>query len=212
MTKADIAAERLETAIINCELPPGAVFQEAELCELLDLGRTPVREALLRLSGENLVSISRAGVQIPGIDAVAMLKLLELREPIERLTIEKAVQRMTDDDLRLFSDIRTRIVAIADDDRDSFMAILREIHRAIAGASKNEFVSATLRTTQGLSRRFWRYYLTEKDQRAAKRIYCDLLKAIIARDEQDALCQAATLMNHLRDFANGRIDKYQRFP
>lgn len=52
-TKAETAAEMLEKAIVNCDIDPGAVVAEAELMDMLGLGRTPVREALVRLSKDD---------------------------------------------------------------------------------------------------------------------------------------------------------------
>ena len=49
-TKAEQAHDIIELAIVNCELAPGAVYSEADLAEILDMGRTPVREALVKLN------------------------------------------------------------------------------------------------------------------------------------------------------------------
>ena len=205
MTKADLAAERLEAAIINCELPPGSLFQESELAEMVGLGRTPVREALLRLSSENLVRLSRSGVLVPELNALTMLKLLELREVIERLTLEKALRRLTSQDRQRFEAIRTALQALSAQDRSGFMEQLREIHRAIAEASKNEFVQYTLKATQGLSRRFWRYFASDDDQRFCIELYLTLMDALIDGDQQIALKQSAALIGYLRDFTSRQM-------
>src|SRR4051794_17611798 len=47
--QAEDARRRLEDMIVTLELKPGTVWSETELSERLDLGRTPVREALKRL-------------------------------------------------------------------------------------------------------------------------------------------------------------------
>ena len=60
-TKAALAAEKIEAAIVNCELSPGAVIVEAELTEWLGLGRTPVREALMSLANANLLRLGKGG-------------------------------------------------------------------------------------------------------------------------------------------------------
>ena len=54
-TKAEQAAEQLEAAIVSCQLAPGTVMTETELSEYLEIGRTPVREALTKLANEHLV-------------------------------------------------------------------------------------------------------------------------------------------------------------
>ena len=205
-TKAELAAEMLETAIVNCNLEPGAVVAEADLMEMLGLGRTPVREALVRLSSENLVRLGRAGIVIPELNAMTMLKLLELREPIERLSIQKAVQRHNDADMARFAQILARLEPLPRDDRSGFMDILRQIHSALAEASKNEFILSTMKTTQGLSRRFWRYFATDEDQKFCTDLYCALLRGLMSGDAAVPVRKSEELMTYLRTFTKRQME------
>lgn len=148
-----MTANQIEAAIVDCELAPRAVIVEAERSEWLGLGRTPVREALVSLANANLLRLGRGGVVIPELNAMTMLKLLELREHIERLCIQKAVDRQTEEDHQAFKELHSRFKDIPNDDRAGFMAVLWDIHIAVATASQNEFIDSALRTTQGLSRR-----------------------------------------------------------
>lgn len=206
-TKAESAAEMLETAIINCDLEPGAVMVEADLVDMLGLGRTPVREALVKLSSENLVRLGRGGVVIPELNAFTMLKLLELREPIERLCIQKAIQRQDASDRMEFQRILDQLVPLEVADRQGFMALLRQVHLALAAASKNDFILSSLKTTQGLSRRFWCYFATEEDQRFCIDLYCTLLKGLIDQDESAAVGQSERLMTYLREFTRKQLNE-----
>ncbi len=206
-TKAEIAAEMLEAAIVNCDIEPGSVMVEADLVEMLGLGRTPVREALVRLSSENLVRLGRAGIVIPELNAITMLKLLELREPIERLCIQKAILRRTDEDTKRFQQILETLEPLPSDDRSGFMDLLRQIHRALAEASKNEFILSTMKTTQGLSHRFWRYFATDEDQRFCTGLYCRLLTGLVSGDESEPVRQSEALMTYLRQFTRHQMDE-----
>src|SRR5262245_46033781 len=47
--------DTLRTEILSLELPPGQLLDETTLAERFDLSRSPVREALIRLSSEELV-------------------------------------------------------------------------------------------------------------------------------------------------------------
>ena len=53
----ELAYERLKDAIRNANLPPGEPLSENKLSRLLGISRTPVREALQKLSQEGLVEI-----------------------------------------------------------------------------------------------------------------------------------------------------------
>ncbi|MGB1236848.1 MAG: GntR family transcriptional regulator [Pseudomonadales bacterium] len=207
-TKAEQAAELLEAAIINCSIQPGAVMTETEISEMLDIGRTPVREALMKLANENLVRLSRAGVVVPELNPITMLKLLEPRELIEKLSIEKAVLRLNEEDLQSIRAVHSELSTVIATDREAFMAVLSKIHNIVAQSSKNEFISGSIKTTQGLSRRFWCYYASDQDQTFCTELYLEQLQALQARDLESALACSSRLIHYLQDFAKKQLDNF----
>jgi DNA-binding GntR family transcriptional regulator len=208
-TKAEIAAEKLEAAIIDCQIAPGSVMTETEISEFLGIGRTPVREALMKLANENLVRLSRAGVVIPELNPLTMLKLLEPRALIERLCIEKAVERIVAEDKELINIVIKALQELASDDRKGFMALLRRIHDILAQSSKNEFILASIKTTQGLSRRFWCYYATDEDQSYCTNLYIREMQALVNQDEKAALDASAELMLYLQNFTKSQLEVFR---
>src|SRR5881227_1949341 len=54
-SQSEEAYARILERIVSLEMPPGSVVNEARLREELKIGRTPIREALQRLTRENLV-------------------------------------------------------------------------------------------------------------------------------------------------------------
>lgn len=208
-TKAEQAAEQLEAAIINCTLKPGTVMTETEISEFLDIGRTPVREALMRLANNNMVRLSRAGVVIPELNPITMLKLLEPRALIEKLSIEKAVERLNDYDVEQIEHVIQDLQSLDDSDRAGFMEQLSRIHDIIAESSKNEFIAASIKTTQGLSRRFWCYYATNQDQQFCTKLYIRKLKALAQKDQSGALAASAELLTYLQAFTKAQLDLFQ---
>lgn len=86
---------------MTLKLPPGCATTEQRLCHALALGRTPVREALLRLSLGFLVEIRpRQGVRIRPIEPALIQHTLEIRRSVERLIVERAAT-LADDTERL---------------------------------------------------------------------------------------------------------------
>ena len=74
-TKADDIARILEDEIVAGQIPPGTVLRQEQLSERFEVSRTPVREALRRLSALGLVSFEpNRGVRVRSISP------LELRE------------------------------------------------------------------------------------------------------------------------------------
>jgi len=207
-TKAEQAAEQLEAAIVSCQLAPGTVMTETELSEYLEIGRTPVREALTKLANENLVRLSRAGVVIPELNPMTMLKLLEPRALIEKLCIEKAVERIAPEDRDAIAPIVATLEALDSADRGGFMAALRQIHHLLARASRNEFILASIKTTQGLSRRFWCYYASDEDQAYCTDLYIRQLRALEAQQLQPALDCSAELISYLQRFTRQQMEQF----
>ena len=52
-----VAYDRIKVMILQKELMPGQFINELQLQEILELGRTPVREAVLALAQDRLVTI-----------------------------------------------------------------------------------------------------------------------------------------------------------
>jgi DNA-binding GntR family transcriptional regulator len=96
-SRAEQAYAELRRRIIRCDLAPGQAFTEASIAEDLGLGRTPVREALSRLSREGFVVVApRAGCRVADVTLGDVMELFELREPIEAKAAELAASRIDD--------------------------------------------------------------------------------------------------------------------
>jgi GntR family transcriptional regulator, rspAB operon transcriptional repressor len=83
-TLTDDIYDRLRSMIIALELGPGETLNEKELCARFGVSRTPVREAMLRLSEQGLVMIApQHGTFVSGIDPEAVRQAQFLRENLE---------------------------------------------------------------------------------------------------------------------------------
>ena len=94
----DLAYERIRELVVAGDIAPGARLGQVELAERLGISRTPVREALRRLSAEGLVdSHPNRGFWVAEIGLDAVLRRLEVRlllEPgIARLAAERRGER-----------------------------------------------------------------------------------------------------------------------
>src|SRR3954451_24190653 len=90
----DLAYERIRQLVLEGDVAPGARLAQVELAERLGISRTPVREALRRLSAEGLVEFSpNRGFRAADLGLDAVLRRLEVRlllEPgIARLAAER---------------------------------------------------------------------------------------------------------------------------
>jgi DNA-binding GntR family transcriptional regulator len=96
-TLAERAYRVIRQRIVTLEMPPGALIHEAEIMQDLGMSRTPVREALLRLSLERLVvMISRRGTFVADVNVGEVGRIFEFRRGLEAQAAEWAAQRRTD--------------------------------------------------------------------------------------------------------------------
>src|SRR5581483_12471391 len=90
----------LKQRILSCALRPGERLVEKNLCDELGVSRTPVREALNRLSHEDLVAFQpHAGYRVAAITLDGFRNLIELRAIIEPQAAALAAERATPDDI-----------------------------------------------------------------------------------------------------------------
>ncbi|PZQ91899.1 MAG: GntR family transcriptional regulator [Leifsonia xyli] len=91
---SDRAYEVLREEILQWRLAPGTVLGEVEQATRLGVSRTPVREALSRLSAEGLVEAqSGRGLVVSSADVEDVRGLFELREALETAAAALAAER-----------------------------------------------------------------------------------------------------------------------
>lgn len=101
---AENVHDKLRQRIVSLEVKPGSRLVEDEISSAMNVGRTPVREALLRLQGEGLVTRERGWI-VRGIDVGQMSAVFESRIAIESYGTRLASQRATPADVRQLDDL-----------------------------------------------------------------------------------------------------------
>src|SRR5918911_171767 len=93
---ADRAYAALRDRIVQLRIAPGAPINEDELGRELDMGRTPVREAIKRLALENLVAVfPRRGTFASEINITDLAHISDVRVQLEGHAAYRAAQRRT---------------------------------------------------------------------------------------------------------------------
>ena len=195
--------------IVTLKLAPGASVSEAELSEALDIGRTPIREALQRLARESLVSIlPRRGILVSGINVKSQLRLLEVRRELERLIARSAARRATEAERARFLELADRFEKSARVNDDvTFMRTDREFNTLCSGASHNEFAAGAMSLMHSLSRRFWDiHYKQAADMPLTATLHADIARAIAAGDEARAAKAADRLLDAIEKFTRVTTD------
>ncbi|MBS8260900.1 GntR family transcriptional regulator [Roseibium polysiphoniae] len=196
----DTAYRRLEEDIVTLKLKPGEAVTESRLTEEFGMGRTPIREALQRLSWEGLITIRpRLGIVIAEINPADFARVMEARHGLEVLLAgasSRLASRAERDALRSCADDMRS--AAAEADVAEFLRLDKKFDEIVATASCNPFAAKAVGPLQTLSRRFWFRYLGEADLNPAAWNHVELMKAIESGDEKIALEKAEELMQYLR--------------
>lgn len=133
----------LRNLIVRLELAPGQKIEEAAIVKQLGVSRTPVREALVRLSADKLVTIlPNRGAQVAPLDALGLTQYFETLELSHRALQHWACLRRTESDLGKIGAARDVYEkAAASRDAIAMSEANLEFHHAIAGAARNEFLA-----------------------------------------------------------------------
>ena len=194
--------------IVTLKLAPGAAISEAELSQALDIGRTPIREALQRLARESLVSIlPRRGILVSEINVKRQLRLLEVRRELERLIARSAARRATDAERARFLELADRFEKSARVNDDvTFMRTDREFNTLCSSASHNEFAAGAMSLMHSLSRRFWYiHYKQAADMPMTAKLHADIAQAIAVGDEERAAKASDKLINAIEKFTRATV-------
>jgi len=140
MLLRDNVYENLRADILSCRLAPGDDMREQELAERYAVSRQPVREALLRLEREHLVTVQpRQGYRVNPISLSDARDLLRFRFALEPACVSEAIENASDATLKAL-DIYRRFAG----DHEAFIAYNRAFHSALAHASGNRRMAASL--------------------------------------------------------------------
>ena len=149
------ASERVYTAlreeIVSWRVPPGTELSEVEQAERWGVSRTPVREALSRLSNDGLAVVGRGRtLVVSGLSTTEVILLFELREALETQAARLAARRS---DPATFAHLASRFSQagdlLGDDDpeRLRYYELVTELDVAIDTAMASPYL---LRALTGL--------------------------------------------------------------
>jgi len=207
-TLTDRAYRQLEEMIVMLQLMPGDVLSEQSLAKELGIGRTPIREALQRLSREGLVVIlPRKGILVSDTNPRKQLLVLEARREVERLLSRAGAKRRTEEQAeQLWAVAEGMDLAAKENDDIAFMRLDLKLNQLVADAAHNEFASRAMGLLQGLSRRFWYvHYKQAADLPLCARLHADQARAIAEGDPEAASKALDKLIDYTESFTRATV-------
>jgi DNA-binding GntR family transcriptional regulator len=186
---ADRAYVELRDRIVTLAIPPGAPIDEDSLGRDLAMGRTPVREAIKRLSLENLVTVfPRRGTFASEINITDLAHISDVRRQLESHAAYRAAQRITDAQRLELEELLEQLAGSeGSHDLERLMALDARVHRFVHRCAGNPYMEETLGRYLNLSLRIWHLVIDRLPHLFARvHEHDDLLRAIAEGDGDGA--------------------------
>jgi DNA-binding GntR family transcriptional regulator len=198
MKVSDQIRLRIESAISSGELLPGDAIDDVALAHHYKVSRTPVREALIQLQAQGILSSTpRGGSMVAKMNLQQLLSLWELLAELEGIAVRLACERMTNDDTKALMKLHRSSKKIADkEDMDGWQEANLKFHEIIYEAARNPFLRQEvlrIRSRTGVYRRHAFGALGR-----IKSSYDQHEKIVNALEKRDAEAAASCMTDHMR--------------
>lgn len=201
MTKKEQACQLLRQGIMDGTFPPDSFLQEIQLSERFGMSRTPIREALLILEKEGLVTnVPNKGARVSVLSSSDVRQLSEAREAIEAMAVYLAVGRIDRERLR---EVRAMLESEMEECKTSREKLVSEerfklsdsIHSIILEAAGNKYLKTIYAT---LATPFARMITLSRTVGRYEKALREHLEIIIALQDEDTERAVQAMRNHIR--------------
>ncbi len=203
-------AHRLRGMLVEGRIAPGAKLNERALCEVLQVSRTPLREAIKMLAAEGLVElVPNRGALAVSLDETDVRHTFEVMGGLEALSGELAAQRITDAELSEIKAMHFEMMAaFTRRDLSNYYRLNALIHSAINAAAKNPVLTATYQQVNARLQAL-RFRSNQDDAKWSKaaREHEKMIEALAARD---AAAMRELLLRHLQEKRDVVLDQLRR--
>ena len=204
MRASDKAYAALRDDIIEWRLAPGTVLAEVEQSERLGVSRTPLREALGRLTAEGLTTAGGRGVVVTDISLDDIDELFELRETLEGRAAALAASR---GDAAMFDQLRRELqqapelISGETPALHDYYELVGRLDAAIDAAISNSYLAQAMRSLRVHLVRIRRLAADDADRlTAAAAEHAAIAEAIAAGNPK--LAEAATVIHLHRSLSH----------
>jgi DNA-binding GntR family transcriptional regulator len=184
---AKIVYDLLRDEILNLGLAPGSPIDEVQLSERFGMSRTPIREALVRLAEEGLVStLPNRSTMVAAIDFLNLHTYFDALTLMYRATSRLAAQNHRADDLAHLEAYHEEFSrAVTAQDALAMIATNAAFHTAIAEIGRNPYYTGLSKRLLADGRRISRLYYDSYDDKLPQLFvdeHAKLIRAIADRD------------------------------
>jgi len=200
--------------ILTLTLKPGVPLDETTLARRFGMSRSPVREALIRLSGKGLVvMLANRSTLVAPLDLIAFPKYVEAFDLLQRVNTRLAAELRSESDIAaIWKAARAFEAAVQKDDHLKMSATNKDFHLEIAKAGKNPYLTRQYGALLDEGRRIlhihFEYLAKAEGERLLTEDHREMVDAIAERDVEraEALAHAHTLQFRSRFFRFMQLD------
>jgi len=179
--------ERLREDILRLELEPGQVLDETRISQDFQLSRSPIREALVRLSSEGLIRMlpNKNSIVAP-LNIEEFSSYVDALDLVQRITTRLAARLRTDEQLERIKQRQADFSkAVTAHDAFAMIEHNRNFHVAISDASQNRYLSEFNSRLLDEGRRYLRLYFRSFNDTLPPEFNDEHHQIIAAIEEQD---------------------------
>jgi DNA-binding GntR family transcriptional regulator len=200
---AEQAYRLLEELLVTLKLAPGELVAEKDLMDRAGIGRTPVREAIQRLSAEGLLQVlPRKGLMVTPVRRSDLVQIMEARRVLERLLVVKAAERASSDQRQALLMLAEQIEA-ADNDLDDFFRLDLRLNELLEAACSNRFLVNALTAMHSQCRRLWYLHRRRLNLPRSAQLHGGLARAVAAGNGAGAIRALDEIIAILESLVNG---------
>lgn len=205
----DSIAGVIRARILKGEYKIGEKIKETHVAEELSVSRTPIRKAFKQLEEEGLIEyVPNKGCFAKGFTRQDIEDVYAVRKVLEELTVEWAVKRITDDDVRAMAEKCEEMQGYVDQaDSARVLATNKDFHEIIYHATGSRFMSQVLRSYKEYIEQTTRPIFYEP--KFLQQIVDEHRAIVAAFEKRDKEAAVATMSEHMTN-SMGRAEYVYR--
>jgi DNA-binding GntR family transcriptional regulator len=206
LNKKDAALADLQARILKLDLAPGSALEEAPLCALYGLSRTPLREVLQRLAGMGFIALEAGrGAEVAPLDLSRIRQFFKSGPLLHSVVARQAAEGASAEGHIALRTAQANVVRARVARNAASMALADyQFHRMMCQVSGNPYIGPSLERLlvdqTRMSQKFWRATSGTDSARIEKAMteHESLVEAIVGRNANRAVTIALAHWEDMR--------------
>ena len=213
-TAKETAYNKIRNAILVGDFPPGFQLKEEELSEFCNVSRTPVRQAIQRLSDEGLVTIrENRRSYVTDLTETEFEEAFDLAVMLESYSAGLAAERISDEELEELQALEDKMEKLKDDSANNYRKFLElnmDFHNMIHRATRNKSLFDMIQRVPDVANTV---LLKTGNRKSLKRALIDhrnIIQALVERDSEMAKLQMRIHIEDNRRSMRGLVSSAEK--